>query len=70
MHGKYTKSIVIDKYERKIGIIGVILSTTNVSATRFFFKLNSVRGLLFTRLKRLNFELFCVCTSLQLSILL
>lgn len=31
MQGKYAKSIVIDKYERKIGIIGVILSTTNVS---------------------------------------
>ncbi|KAG4079261.1 hypothetical protein HA402_006984 [Bradysia odoriphaga] len=29
MHGKYNKSIVIDKYARKIGIIGVIVSTTN-----------------------------------------
>lgn len=28
--GKYKKSIVIDRYNRKIGVIGVILSTTNV----------------------------------------
>ncbi|CRK89351.1 CLUMA_CG003109, isoform A, partial [Clunio marinus] len=27
--GKYTKSVVIDKYDRKIGIIGAILRTTN-----------------------------------------
>lgn len=29
---KYTKSIVIDKYERKIGVIGAILRTTNTIA--------------------------------------
>lgn len=28
--GKYKKSTVIDRYGRKIGVIGVILSTTNV----------------------------------------
>lgn len=30
IQGKYKKSIVIDRYGRKIGVIGVILSTTNV----------------------------------------
>lgn len=29
---KYTKSFVIEKYERKIGVIGVILRTTNTIA--------------------------------------
>lgn len=29
--GKYKKSIVIERYNRKIGVIGVILQTTNVS---------------------------------------
>lgn len=29
--GKYQKSIVIDRYDRKIGVIGVIWSKTNVS---------------------------------------
>ena len=33
--GKYQKSIVIDKYNRKIGIIGAILSTTNVCHSNF-----------------------------------
>lgn len=31
MQGKYQKSLIIDRYDRKIGIVGVILSTTNVS---------------------------------------
>jgi 5'-nucleotidase len=31
MQGKYNKSIVIDRGGRKIGIIGYILQTTNVS---------------------------------------
>lgn len=31
MQGKYEKSLIIDKYGRKIGIIGVMLATTNVS---------------------------------------
>lgn len=34
IQGKYTNSIVIDRYGRKIGIIGVILSTTNVHTYR------------------------------------
>jgi 5'-nucleotidase len=29
---KYTKSIVIDKYERKVGVIGAILRSTNTIA--------------------------------------
>lgn len=28
--GKYQKTFVIDKYDRKIGVIGVILQTTDV----------------------------------------
>lgn len=28
--GKYQKYVVIDRYDRKIGIIGIILSTVNV----------------------------------------
>lgn len=34
MQGKYQKSIIIDRYDRKIGIIGVVLSTFNVSGNR------------------------------------
>lgn len=30
--GLYQKSIIIDRYSRKIGIIGVILETTYVSS--------------------------------------
>lgn len=30
MQGKYQKSIIIERYDRKIGIIGVVLSTINV----------------------------------------
>lgn len=30
-HGKYQPSIVIDRYGRKIGVIGIILSTVDVS---------------------------------------
>lgn len=37
MQGKYQKSIIIDKYDRKIGIVGVILSTTNV---KFIYNFN------------------------------
>lgn len=29
--GKYQSSIVIDRYERKIGVIGIILGTVDVS---------------------------------------
>ena len=29
---KYVKSIVIDKFERKVGVIGAILQTTNTIA--------------------------------------
>lgn len=32
--GKYQHSIVIDRYERKIGVIGIILRTTNVRIGR------------------------------------
>ena len=32
MQGKYQNSIIIDRYNRKIGIIGVVLSTYDVSA--------------------------------------
>lgn len=28
--GKYQKSVIIDRYERKIGIIGIILGTVDV----------------------------------------
>lgn len=35
MKGLYTDSMVITKHERRIGVIGVILQTTNVS--RFCF---------------------------------
>lgn len=28
--GKYQRSIVIDKYDRKIGVIGIILETVDV----------------------------------------
>lgn len=42
MQGKYNKSIVIDKYKRKIGIIGVILSTTNVSGTTYCLLINFI----------------------------
>lgn len=28
--GKYQKYVVIDRYDRKIGVIGIILSTVNV----------------------------------------
>ena len=31
MEGLYTKSIIINKYDRRIGVIGVILNSTNVS---------------------------------------
>lgn len=30
LQGKYQKSIIIDRYARKIGIIGVVLSTYDV----------------------------------------
>lgn len=30
MQGKYNKSLIIEKYGRKIGIIGVIFSKTDV----------------------------------------
>jgi 5'-nucleotidase len=30
MQGTYNKSVVIEKYDRKIGVIGVILQTTYV----------------------------------------
>lgn len=33
--GNYRKSIIIDRYSRKIGIIGVILSTVNVRKNIF-----------------------------------
>lgn len=32
IQGLYKKSIIIDRYSRKIGIIGVILQTTYVSS--------------------------------------
>lgn len=35
MQGKYKKSVIINKYGRKIGIIGVILKTTYVSKMKF-----------------------------------
>lgn len=31
IQGKYEKSLVIEKYGRKIGIVGVMLATTDVS---------------------------------------
>lgn len=34
MQGKYNKSLIIDKYGRKIGIIGVIFSKTDVKKIR------------------------------------
>jgi len=50
MKGKYQKSIIIDRYDRKIGVIGVILQTTYVISctfasflfkyTNFFYLLN------------------------------
>lgn len=46
MHGKYNKSIIVDKYARKIGIIGVILSTTNVSVTSYKFCVHINRNIL------------------------
>lgn len=42
MHGKYQKSFIIDKYDRKIGIIGVILSTTNASQHLFLLVFNTL----------------------------
>lgn len=35
--GKYKKSIVLERHGRKIGVIGVILATTNVSGFIFVF---------------------------------
>lgn len=41
VQGKYQKSLIIDKYDRKIGIIGVMLSGTDVINRNFIlFKLN------------------------------
>lgn len=37
MQGKYNKSVIIDKYGRKIGVIGVILQTTYVSRIKLLF---------------------------------
>lgn len=37
MQGLYNKSLVIDKYGRQIGIIGVIIKTSDVSTCTFFF---------------------------------
>lgn len=41
IQGKYKKSIIINRYNRKIGIIGVILQTTDVSFENYttIFKL-------------------------------
>lgn len=39
MQGKYQKSIIIERSNRKIGVIGVILETTYVSIV---YSLNSV----------------------------
>lgn len=36
MQGKYQKSMIIDRYDRKIGVIGVILSTTNVGRSIYW----------------------------------
>ncbi|KAJ6635718.1 Apyrase [Pseudolycoriella hygida] len=48
MQGKYKKSVIIDKYERKIGVIGVILSTTDKLARtgkiRFKDEIETVRN--------------------------
>lgn len=34
LQGLYQKSIIIDRYSRKIGVIGVILQTTYVSSLK------------------------------------
>lgn len=48
MQGKFTKSMIIDKYNQKIGIIGVILRTTNTIAKtgnlRFLDEAQSVKA--------------------------
>lgn len=38
--GKYQKSIVIDRYDRKIGIIGVIIETVDVSEESYLIRLH------------------------------
>ena len=44
--GKYQPSIVIDRYGRKIGVIGVILSTVDVSLQFILSFALETRGLL------------------------
>lgn len=39
MWGKFQKSMIIDKYDRKIGIIGVTSATTKVRITLFLEEL-------------------------------
>lgn len=39
MQGKYEKSLVIERYGRRIGIVGVMLATTDVSGFSSAFEL-------------------------------
>lgn len=42
IQGKYNKSIIIDRYERKIGIIGVVLSTYKVKILLLYLRIKQL----------------------------
>lgn len=68
---KYTKSFIIDKYTRKIGVIGAILRTTNTIAKtgqlRFTNEAEAVREEA-ERLKAEGVDIIIVLVSLKIII--